>query len=90
VGDYWKLTSKNLIIHDTEDGSLVYHEGTGNTHLVSFDAANILRLLSQHNALPIDEIKLKSANYISPDSVQNLVIILNSLQEVFLIETGNN
>ncbi len=71
---------------EMEDGYLVYHPGTGNTHLLDNNAASVLLLLLEHKRLPEGDLQWPISDTSASESPQSLTDTLESLKEIFLIE----
>lgn len=83
------ITDFDLLWHVWDDEHIVYHTGSGDTHLLSADAARVLQSLQQESANITDlEIKLASSINLPQDNqlLSYLETIMTELNKLGVIE----
>lgn len=85
----WKLAQYGIKMCEMEDGYLVYHPGTGSTHLVDSDVAVILELFLRNEEINEDDLIYNLPRKDGSSAASMVSEAIESLKEIFLIEEGD-
>ena len=86
------ITDFELLWHVWQEDNVIYHAGSGDTHLLSEDAAKVLRSLQKEPANTFElENKLASSFDLPQDTKLSsyLEIIMTDLNKLGVIECNN-